>query len=76
MKMEQTEGFETSAFRIQTPGNYPEESIQHSEQGESLRSRKSFLLFIFLHIFVYTWNINNATAISSEEANYLLIRPN
>jgi len=21
------------------PGNYPEESIQHSEQGESLKSR-------------------------------------
>jgi hypothetical protein len=25
-------------FKIQTPGNYPEESIQHSEQGESLNS--------------------------------------
>jgi len=29
MKMEQTECFETSAYRIQTPGNYPEENIQH-----------------------------------------------
>jgi hypothetical protein len=29
MKMEQTECFETSAYKIQTPGNYPEESIQH-----------------------------------------------
>ena len=29
---------ETSAYKIQTPGNYPEESIQHSEQGESLKS--------------------------------------
>jgi len=28
MKMEQTECFETSAYKIQTPGNYPEESIQ------------------------------------------------
>jgi len=26
------------ANKIQTPGNYPEESIQHSEQGESLKS--------------------------------------
>ena len=26
---------ETSAYKIQTPGNYPEESIQHSEHGES-----------------------------------------
>ena len=25
--------------KIQTPGNYPEESIQHSEHGESLKSR-------------------------------------
>jgi hypothetical protein len=41
MKMEQTECFETSAYKIQTPGNYPEESIQHTEHGgESLKSRK------------------------------------
>jgi len=39
MKMEQTECSETSAYKIQTPGNYPEESIQHSEYGESLKSR-------------------------------------
>jgi hypothetical protein len=30
-----------SAYKIQTPGNYPEESIQHSEHGESLKSRVS-----------------------------------
>jgi len=40
MKMEQTECFKTSAYKIQMPGNYPEESIQHSEHGESLKSRK------------------------------------
>jgi hypothetical protein len=39
MKMEQTGCSETSAYKIQTPGNYPEESIQHSEEGESLKSR-------------------------------------
>jgi hypothetical protein len=39
MKMEQTECSETSAYKIQTAGNYPEESIQHTEQGESLKSR-------------------------------------
>jgi len=33
-----TECSETSAYKIQAPGNYPEESIQHSEQGESLKS--------------------------------------
>jgi hypothetical protein len=27
--MEQTECSETSAHKIQTPGNYPEENIQH-----------------------------------------------
>ena len=43
MKMEQTECSETSAYTIQTPGNYPEESIQHSEHGESLKSRMPFL---------------------------------
>jgi hypothetical protein len=32
--MEQTECFETSAHKIQMPGNYPEESIQHSEHGK------------------------------------------
>ena len=30
---------ETSAYKIQMPGNYPEEGIQHSEHGESLKSR-------------------------------------
>jgi len=33
-----TEGSEMSAYKIQMPGNYPEESIQHSEPGESLKS--------------------------------------
>jgi hypothetical protein len=35
MKMEQTECPEASAYKIQTPGNYPEENLQHSEHGES-----------------------------------------
>jgi len=39
MKMEQTECSETSAYKIRPPGNYPDESIQPSEQGESLKSR-------------------------------------
>jgi hypothetical protein len=38
MKMEQTECSETLARRIQMPGNYPEESIQHSDNGKSLKS--------------------------------------
>jgi len=39
MKMEQTECSETSVYKIQTPGNYPEESILHLQHGESLKSR-------------------------------------
>jgi len=35
-----TECSETSAYKIQTPGNYSEYSIQHSEHDESLKSRK------------------------------------
>jgi len=37
MKMEQTECSETSAYKIQAPGNYPKESIQRTEHGESLK---------------------------------------
>jgi hypothetical protein len=44
MKMEQTECSETSAYKIQTPVNYPEENIQHTEHGESLKSRKKKVL--------------------------------
>jgi len=39
MKMEQTECSETSAYKIQTPGNYPKESTQHTVHGESLKTR-------------------------------------
>jgi hypothetical protein len=38
-KTEKTECSETSAYKIQTPGNYPEENIQLTEHGESLISR-------------------------------------
>jgi hypothetical protein len=41
-----TECSETSAYKIQTPGNYPEESIQHSEHGGSLKSRIYFNYFV------------------------------
>jgi len=47
MKMEQTERSETSAYKIQTPGNYPEENIQHTEHGESLKSRMNIIATCF-----------------------------
>jgi len=43
MKMEYTQCYEMLAYKIQMPGNYPEESIQHSEHGESLKS--SYICF-------------------------------
>jgi hypothetical protein len=46
MNMEQCS--ETSAYKIQTPGNYPEENIQHTEHGESLKSSGS----VHLHQYV------------------------
>jgi hypothetical protein len=39
--MEQTGCSETSAYKIQAPGYYPEEIMQHSEHDESLKSRRS-----------------------------------
>jgi hypothetical protein len=39
MNMEQTECSETLAFKLPTSVNHPEESIRHSEHGESLKSR-------------------------------------
>jgi hypothetical protein len=44
MKMEQIECSKTSAYKIQTPENYPEENIQHTEPGKSLKSKITLLL--------------------------------
>jgi len=41
IKMEETGCSETSAHKIQKPGNHPKERIQYSEHGESLKSRIS-----------------------------------
>ena len=48
MKMEQTECSETSVYKIQKQGIYPEESTEHSEHGESLKSKiiKKILPFL------------------------------
>jgi hypothetical protein len=45
MKMEQTECSETSAYKIQTPRNYPEENIQ--QENGRIASRET-LQFAFL----------------------------
>jgi hypothetical protein len=43
MKMALTECSEMSAYKLQMPANHPEESIQHSEHGKSLKSRLACL---------------------------------
>jgi len=48
MEMEQTECSETSAYKLQTPGNYPKESIKQTEHGESQKE-----LGILLHLPAY-----------------------
>jgi hypothetical protein len=46
MRMEQTERSEMSVYKIQKPGNYPEEIMQYSEHGESLKSRIYFITLL------------------------------
>jgi hypothetical protein len=51
MKMEQTKCSETLSFKLQTPVNHPEQSTQHSEHGESLKSgmNKELEIEVLLH---------------------------
>jgi len=51
MKTEQTNFSETWAYKIQTPGNYPEEIIQNTEHGDSLKSKNPRLVNKFLQFF-------------------------
>jgi hypothetical protein len=56
--MEQTERSETSAYKIQTPVNYPEESVQHSEHSESLKSISFGGFLYFCTVFtLHSWRI-------------------
>ena len=48
LKMELTEGSETSANYNLTPGRYPKEHIQYSRHGESLKSRTQFYCYIMV----------------------------
>ena len=52
MKMELTEGSETSAYINQTPGNYPKGTLLYSVHGESLKSRILIVStnYIFVHL--------------------------
>ena len=52
MKVEQTECSETCAYKLQTPGNYPKENIQHTEHSESLKSRRKFAYTVHTELLV------------------------
>jgi hypothetical protein len=45
LKMDLTEGSETSAKLNLTPGKYPKENIQVSEHGENLKSRMVIYIY-------------------------------
>jgi hypothetical protein len=51
-----TECYETSAYKIQRQGDYPEGNIQHTEHGESLKSR-IILNFLYAFFFVQFFDI-------------------
>jgi predicted naringenin-chalcone synthase len=49
MKVEQTECSETLAYKIQTHGNYPEESIQHSYEVVTQVKKKGEILPVYAY---------------------------
>ena len=60
MKMEQTECSKTSAYKIQTPGNYPEENIQRLLGYSYLFQRNLLTLrllmsYIYIYIYIYIY---------------------
>ena len=71
-----TECSETSAYKIQTPGSYPEESIQHSEHGESLNSRMVYDVGILLwHHVSVCLRPSSGQRTYTISANYVLWDP-
>jgi hypothetical protein len=47
IKMEPPQSSETSAHKIQKPGNYPEDSTLHPQHGESLKVTIGIYIFLF-----------------------------
>jgi len=50
MQIKKTGCTETSAYEIQMPMNYPEESIQHSERGKCFKTKGSYSYNIIFSI--------------------------
>jgi len=70
MKVEQTECSETSAYKIQTPWNYPEENIQHTEHGGSLKSKTIYLLCVKSYKIKDLKNCTNFEVPTKQNNNY------
>ena len=71
MKMEETECSETSPYIIQTSWNYPEESIQHTEHSESLKSRKLLLHYNVNCIVMSVGMSKECTAVLKNDASFI-----
>jgi hypothetical protein len=79
MMMEQTQSSETSAYKIKTAGNYSEEIIQHSEHGESLKSRRIMstsheeqcTVIIISHLILLKMKQNRTKAIEGNKTHIL-----
>ena len=57
---------EMSVYKIQAPGNYPEESTQQSEHGESLKSRIIVIVTLFKFKFVQCGPYGNNSCLMIE----------
>jgi hypothetical protein len=55
MKMEQSECSKTSAYKIRTPRNYPEENIRH--RLFAFLQEIFLISYIFLLLYVHLFNI-------------------
>jgi len=53
MKLEQAECSETSAYEVQTPGNYPEENIQQSHYVPRTANRQLNALYFMKFKLVF-----------------------
>jgi hypothetical protein len=82
LKMDPTEGSETSAKLNLTPGKYPKENIQDSEHGENLKSRMIITASNFheiprhVAVFLVTRHYTmNSTIISNSDGCGLIPQP-
>jgi hypothetical protein len=69
MKMEPTEGSETSAISTQTPGKHSKENILHIKHGETLKSR---IRIDFRRVYVKTAAVSLVSVVCCLEMHHML----